>query len=54
MRLSADFKVTLNQCIQMEHYPLPQAEDIFASLSGCDYFSVLDLSNAYQQLVVGS
>ncbi|XP_054259272.1 uncharacterized protein K02A2.6-like [Macrosteles quadrilineatus] len=52
VRLCADFKVTLNPVLQMEHYPLPQPEDIFASLSGCTYFSVVDLTNAYQQLAV--
>ncbi|XP_054275129.1 uncharacterized protein K02A2.6-like [Macrosteles quadrilineatus] len=52
VRLCADFKVTLNPVLQTEHYPLPQPEDIFASLSGCTYFSVVDLTNAYQQLAV--
>ncbi|XP_054281209.1 uncharacterized protein K02A2.6-like [Macrosteles quadrilineatus] len=52
VRLCADYKITLNQCIEMEHYPLPQAQDIFATLGGCSVFSCLDLSNAYQQLAV--
>jgi hypothetical protein len=52
VRLCADFKVTLNQFIETEHYPLPQAQDIFASLAGYSVFSCLDLSNAYQQLSV--
>ncbi|XP_054259759.1 uncharacterized protein K02A2.6-like [Macrosteles quadrilineatus] len=52
VRLCGDFKVTLNQAIQTEHYPLPQPEDIFASLAGCKWFSVLDLEAAYLQLSV--
>ncbi|XP_054272755.1 uncharacterized protein K02A2.6-like [Macrosteles quadrilineatus] len=52
VRLCGDFKVTLNQVIQSEHYPLPQPEDIFASLAGCKCFSVLDLEAAYLQLAV--
>lgn len=52
VRLCADFKVSLNSVIQTEHYPLPQPEDIFASLAGCSYFSVLDLEAAYLQLAV--
>lgn len=35
-----------------EHYPLPKLEDIFASLSGNEYFTVFDLSGAYQQLKI--
>lgn len=42
--------VTINKYIKTEHYPLPNIEDIFASLSNCKYFCVLDLSGAYQQL----
>lgn len=52
VRLCVDFKVSLNQVIENEHYPLPQAEDIFASLAGAKWFSVEDFANAYQQLVV--
>lgn len=52
VRLCADFRLTLNKYIEMEHYPLPQATDIFASLAGNAVFSCLDLSNAYQQLSV--
>ncbi|XP_054260279.1 uncharacterized protein K02A2.6-like [Macrosteles quadrilineatus] len=52
VRLCGDFKVTLNQVIQSEHYPLPQPEDIFATLAGCSWFSVLDLEAAYLQLPV--
>ena len=32
--------------------PLPRSEEIFATLVGGKYFSVLDLSNAYQQLLL--
>ncbi|XP_054259349.1 uncharacterized protein K02A2.6-like [Macrosteles quadrilineatus] len=52
VRLCGDFKVTLNQVIQSEHHPLPQPEDIFATLAGCSWFSVLDLEAAYLQLPV--
>ncbi|XP_054272632.1 uncharacterized protein K02A2.6-like [Macrosteles quadrilineatus] len=52
VRLCGDFKVTLNQVIQHEHYPLPQPDDIFAALSGCQFFSVLDLQSAYLQMPV--
>lgn len=45
-----DYKVTVNQCIQKENYPLPNAEDLFATLAGGKVFSKLDLPFAYQQL----
>ena len=36
----------------MEHSPFPVMEDIFASLSDCRVFCVLDLAGAYQQLAL--
>lgn len=52
LRLCMDCKVTINKCIEMEHYPLPRIEGIFASLSDCKIFCGLDLTGAYQQLAV--
>ena len=50
LRLCGDYKVTVNQVVQSDIYPLPNAEDLFASLSGGEVFTKLDLSAAYQQL----
>ncbi|XP_041434034.1 uncharacterized protein LOC121398794 [Xenopus laevis] len=50
IRLCGDYKVTVNCCLEPEPYPLPNAEDMFATLAGGKYFSKIDLSNAYQQL----
>ena len=50
IRLCGDYKVTVNKVIQNESYPLPTAEDLFATLSGGEVFSKIDLSAAYQQL----
>jgi len=50
LRLCGDYKVTINQVVQNETYPLPNAEDLFACLAGGETFSKLDLSAAYQQL----
>lgn len=50
VRICGDFKVTINPNVEREHYPLPNVEDLFASLAGGKVFSKLDLSHAYQQL----
>jgi transposase InsO family protein len=50
IRICGDYKVTVNKAVQGEVYPLPTAEDIFATLSGGEVFTKLDLSSAYQQL----
>lgn len=52
VRICADYKVTLNRVLQMEHYPLPSSKDIFAKLAGGKVFSILDLKGAYLQLPV--
>lgn len=52
VRLCGDFKVTLNPNIRTDHYPLPNPEDIFSSISGAKLFTKLDLSAAYNQLRV--
>lgn len=50
IRICGDYKVSVNQCIEEETYPLPNTEDLFATLAGRTSFSKLDLSHAYQQL----
>lgn len=50
IRICGDFKVTVNPFLKIDRYPLPRAEDIFVGISGCKYYSKIDLSHAYQQL----
>ena len=50
VRICGDFKQTVNKVASLDHYPLPRVEDLLAKLSGGKKFSVLDLSQAYQQL----
>ena len=50
VRICGDFKVTVNQVIEADSYPLPRVEELFAALAGGKYFSKLDMSQAYLQL----
>ncbi|XP_065093852.1 uncharacterized protein K02A2.6-like [Ochlerotatus camptorhynchus] len=50
IRMVIDCRVSINKLIILDTYPLPLAQDIFASLSGCKWFCCLDLAGAYTQL----
>lgn len=52
IRLCGDFKLTANQATELEQYPLPKIEDLFAQLSNGKTFTKLDLRDAYCQLEV--
>ena len=54
LRLCGDYKVTVNQALTPDTYPLPCVEDIFAVPQGGTLFTKLDLSQAYQQLPLHS
>ena len=36
--------------LEVDHYPLPTIENLFATVAGVKCFSKLDLSHAYQQV----
>ena len=50
VRICGDYKVTVNQALEVDQYPLPKPGELFASLAGEKKFSKLDLSQAYQQV----
>ena len=52
IRVCGDYKVTVNRCLEAKIYPLPTIEDILAKLAGGQYFTKLDLIQAYQQLLL--
>ena len=45
--VGGNYRIILNPAVDVEQYPLPWSEEIFATLAEGKYFSVLDLLNAY-------
>ena len=54
LRLCGDFRVTVNQVLKLDKYPIPKIDDLFAKLAGGQSFTKLDMSQAYQQLILDS
>ncbi|KAK9517616.1 hypothetical protein VZT92_022970 [Zoarces viviparus] len=52
LRLCGDYKVSANQAVERETYPLPRLEELLATLSGGKIFSKIDLATAYQQVLL--
>ena len=52
IRISGDYKMTINQVAQPDVYPLPLVEDLFTLLSCGKIFSKLDLMHIYQQVLL--
>ena len=52
IQICGDYKQTINQASDCDKYPIPRTEDLFASLGGGEKFTKLDLSHAYQQLIL--
>ena len=52
LRICGDYRVTVNPLLVVDQHPLPKPEELFSSLSGGQKFSKIDLSHAYQQMVL--
>ena len=52
IRVCGDYKVTINSALEVDQHPLPNPEELFVSLSGGAKFTKLDLSRAYQQILL--
>lgn len=52
LRICGDFKITLNPQLEVQQYPLPRVEYLFSQLEGGQKFSKIDLSEAYQQVLL--
>jgi hypothetical protein len=49
IRLCGDFKITVNPNLEIDRYPIPRIEDLFATLQKGETFTKIDLSQAYLQ-----
>ena len=47
IRICGEYKVTINKGMVEDTYPLPRVNDLYASLTGGETFSKLDMSQAY-------
>ena len=52
VRICGDYKVTVNQAVKVDKYPIPNIDDLFIRVAGGQLFTTFDLSNAYQQVVL--
>ena len=52
IRVCGDYKVSVNPMLQVDQYPLPNPNELMASLAKGKHFSKLDLTSAYQQMVL--
>ena len=52
VRICGDYKCTVNQVSKLDNYPIPKTEDLLATLGGGNKFPKLDMSQAYQQLLL--
>ena len=50
VRICGDFKLTVNKASQLDRYPIPKIEDLFAKMAGGQKYTKLDLYQAYQQM----
>ena len=52
IRVCGDFKVTINSHLNVDQYPLPKPSDLMTLLTGGKIFTKLDLTAAYQQMML--
>ena len=52
IQICGDYKMTVNQVSQLDNYPIPKIDTLFAEILGCKKFAKLDLKHAYQQMLL--
>ena len=51
-RVCGDYKLTVNKVSKLEGYPIPKLDDLYTKLVGGQTFTEVDLSHAYEQMLV--
>ena len=52
VRICGDFSTTVNKASPLDRYPIPKIEDLFATLHRGKQFTKLDMSQAYQKILI--
>ena len=52
LRICGDYSVTVNSQIEFHRYPMPLPDDLMRKLAGSQYFSKIDLADAYNQIKI--
>ena len=52
VRVCGDYKLTVNTVSKLDAYPIPKLDDLYTKLAGGKTFTELDLSHAYEQMLV--
>ena len=52
VRVCGDYKLTVNKVSKLDGYPIPKLDDLYTKLAEGQTFTELDLSHAYEQMLV--
>ena len=52
VRICEDYKVAIDPVLEIPEHPMPTADDLFTQLNRGEKFTKLDLSSAYQQVLL--
>ena len=52
VRVCGDYKLTVNKVSKLDGYPIPKLDDPYTKIVGGQIFTELDLSHAYEQMLV--
>ena len=52
VRVCGDYKLTVNKVSKVDAYPIPKLDDLYTKLAGGQTFTELDISHAYEQMLV--
>ncbi|PHT96228.1 hypothetical protein BC332_34846 [Capsicum chinense] len=50
LRITGDYKTTLNPNLIIDDYPIPRLEELFAKIHGCKYVCKLDVKDTFMHL----